>query len=59
MLDYIKSYLDMNATPGQVGNVFWATVYIFVVFGGVSVAVMAMNWHERKALAHFQIRIGP
>ena len=59
MLDYIKSYLDMNATPGQVGNVFWATVYIFVVFGGVSVAVMAMNWLERKALAHFQIRLGP
>jgi NADH-quinone oxidoreductase subunit H len=59
MLDYIKSYLDMNATPGQVGNVFWATVYIFVVFAGVSVAVMAMNWLERKALAHFQIRLGP
>jgi len=59
MLDYIKSYLDMNATPGQAGNVFWATVYIFVVFGGVSVAVMAMNWLERKALAHFQIRLGP
>ncbi|HZQ70178.1 MAG TPA: complex I subunit 1 family protein [Terriglobales bacterium] len=59
MLDYIKSYLDMNATPGQAGNFFWATVYIFVVFGGVSVAVMAMNWLERKALAHFQIRLGP
>lgn len=59
MLDYIKSYLDMNATPGQVGNLFWATVYILVVFAGVSVAVMAMNWLERKALAHFQIRLGP
>jgi NADH-quinone oxidoreductase subunit H len=59
MLDYITSYLGMNTTPGQAGNVFWATVYIMVVFGGVSVAVMAMNWLERKALAHFQIRLGP
>jgi len=59
MLDYITSYLGMNTTPGQAGNVFWAVVYIFVVFGGVSVAVMAMNWLERKALAHFQIRLGP
>lgn len=59
MLDYITSYLGMNTTPGQAGNVFWAVVYIFVVFGGVSVAVIAMNWLERKALAHFQIRLGP
>jgi len=59
MLDYITSYLGMNTTPGQAGNVFWAVVYIFVVFGGVSVAVVAMNWLERKALAHFQVRLGP
>jgi len=59
MLDYITSYLGMNTTPGQAGNIFWALVYILVVFGGVSVAVMAMNWLERKALAHFQIRLGP
>jgi len=59
MLDYITSYLGMNTTPGQAGNVFWALIYILVVFGGVSVAVMAMNWLERKALAHFQIRLGP
>jgi len=59
MLDYVTSYLGMNTTPGQAGNVFWALVYIFVVFGGVSVAVVAMNWLERKALAHFQIRLGP
>src|SRR6201997_577985 len=59
MLNYITSYLSSNTAPGQAGNVFWAVVYIFLVFGGVSVAVMAMNWLERKALAHFQIRLGP
>jgi NADH-quinone oxidoreductase subunit H len=59
MLDYITSYLSSNTTPGQAGNIFWAAVYIFIVFGGVSVAVVAMNWLERKALAHFQIRLGP
>jgi len=59
MLDYITSYLKSTSTPGQAGNYFWATVYILIIFGGVSVAVMAMNWLERKALAHFQIRLGP
>ncbi len=59
MLDYITSYLGMNTTPGQAGNFVWALIYILVVFAGVSVAVMAMNWLERKALAHFQIRLGP
>src|SRR5690242_21874542 len=59
MLDYITSYLKSSSTPGQAGNYFWATVYILIIFGGVSVAVMAMNWLERKALAHFQIRLGP
>jgi len=61
MLDYITSYLSdsVKITPGQAGNVFWALVYILIIFGGVSVAVIAMNWLERKALAHFQIRLGP
>jgi len=59
MLDYVTSYLSSNTTPGQAGNVLWVLIYILVVFGAVSVAVMAMNWLERKALAHFQIRLGP
>ena len=59
MLDYITSYLSSNTTPGQAGNMFWALVYILLVFRGLSVAVMAMNWLERKILAHLQIRLGP
>jgi len=56
---YIKSYLDSDKTPGGAGNIFWATVYILLVFGGLSVAVIAMNWLERKILAHMQVRLGP
>jgi NADH-quinone oxidoreductase subunit H len=61
MLNYITSYLDKNVqtTPGQAGNWFWALVYILLVFGGVSLFVMCMNWLERKILAHMQIRLGP
>jgi NADH-quinone oxidoreductase subunit H len=59
MLEYVRSYLASTTTPGQAGNFFWATVYILLVFGGVSLAVLSMNYLERKALAHFQIRFGP
>jgi len=59
MLEYITNYLNSNLTPGQAGNIFWAVVYILLIFAGVSAAVILMNWGERKALAHMQVRLGP
>ena len=58
-IEYVQSYLSSDKTPGAAGNVFWAAVYILIVFGGLSVAVIAMNWLERKILAHMQVRLGP
>jgi NADH-quinone oxidoreductase subunit H len=59
MLQSFTSYLNQPVTPGEAGNYIWATIYILVVVAGVSLAVMIMNWGERKALAHMQIRLGP
>ena len=54
-----RSYLTSGKTPGAAGNMFWVLVYIMLVFAGLSVAVIAMNWLERKILAHMQVRLGP
>jgi NADH-quinone oxidoreductase subunit H len=61
MPSFITNYLDksVHVTPGQYGSPFWALVYILLVFAGVSLAVVCMNWLERKILAHMQIRLGP
>src|SRR5437660_6346505 len=59
MRDYFYSYLKSDATPGAAGNMLWAFIYIMVICTGISIAVIAMNWLERKILAHMQVRLGP
>jgi NADH-quinone oxidoreductase subunit H len=59
MPNFVMSYLGSTVTPGEAGSQFWALMYVLIIFAGVSVAVVCMNWLERKALAHFQVRLGP
>ena len=59
MVSSFMSYLGSSLTPGSANNQLWALIYVLIIFAGVSVAVVCMNWIERKALAHFQIRLGP
>jgi NADH-quinone oxidoreductase subunit H len=59
MLNQFMSYLGSDVPPGSANNQLWALIYVLIIFAGVSLAVVAMNWFERKALAHFQIRLGP
>ena len=59
LVNAFMSYRGSAVPPGNAGNQLWALIYVLVIFAGVSVAVICMNWIERKALAHFQIRLGP
>ena len=59
MFDAITKYLSSATTPGEAGSIFWATIYILIITAGISLSVIAMNWLERKILAHMQIRLGP
>lgn len=59
MIESMKNYLSAGVTPGEAGSQLWATIYIVAITLGVSVAVIAMNWLERKILAHMQVRLGP
>jgi NADH-quinone oxidoreductase subunit H len=58
-MDALTNYLHSNVTPGEAGDLLWATIYVLLVVAALSVSVMLMTWLERKVLAHIQIRYGP
>ena len=45
--------------PAKPATMLWATIYVLLVVTAISLAVLSMNWLERKILAHIQIRYGP
>jgi hypothetical protein len=60
MPNFIMSYLGSTVTPGAGGeSVLGADLCAHHFCGRVGGRDVAMNWLERKALAHFQIRLGP
>ncbi len=59
MIKSFLGYLHSGVTPGEAGNLIWITIYVLLVFAGISLGVMFMNWFERKIMAHMQVRMGP
>ena len=59
MIKSFLGYLHSGVTPGEAGNLIWISIYVLLVFAGVSLGVMFMNWFERKIMAHMQVRMGP